>query len=120
MDMIKTALLLMFSLAALPISSIASTLYVIHFEPVSGVLPTAGSFIYDPIAGFSNFTVEWFGNTFDLTSAANAPQVGGSGCDGEASTPAFGFIMMLESATGCNTRPFPVFIDENPVAFHVT
>ena len=66
----------MFSIAAH-----AST-YTITFTG-TGLVPTSGSFNYDPVNGFSNFLVYWpqiLGTTpFDLTSAANNPIGGGCG-----------------------------------------
>jgi len=42
------------------------------------ILPTAGSFQYDPASPqFTDFTVEWDGYTFDLTGSANSPYFGG-------------------------------------------
>lgn len=57
-----------------------STTYTIQFigVPANGILPTAGGFTYDPdTATFSSFLVIWDGITFDLTSAANAPDISG-------------------------------------------
>ncbi len=49
------------------------TNYTINFTG-TGILPTAGSFTYDSTTPqFSDFMVVWDGLTFDLTSAANAP-----------------------------------------------
>jgi len=49
------------------------TTYTINFTG-SGLLPTAGSFTYDPDTyTFSSFLVVWDGLTFDLTNRANNP-----------------------------------------------
>jgi hypothetical protein len=53
------------------VSSAASTAYDINFTVTDGGPAPTGSFIYDPNAGFSDFIVNWDGNTVDLTSAAN-------------------------------------------------
>src|SRR5215469_1023406 len=83
-------------------SQAAQTTYDIEFMTSFGTAPSSGSFTYDPSTGFSAFIVQWDGVTFDLTSAANAPlQFGTTGCDGEGSTPQYGFIIMAEIATGC-------------------
>ncbi len=50
--------------------------YTINFTG-SGILPTSGSFTYDPdTTTFTSFLVTWNGTTFDLTSGANAPVLG--------------------------------------------
>src|SRR5215469_10474882 len=85
----------MFSVAAH-----AST-YNITFKG-TGLVPTSGSFNYDPVNGFSNFLVYWpqiLGTTpFDLTSAANNPIGGGCGTP----TAALAFALMEQSLTGCS------------------
>lgn len=35
--------------------------------------PQSGSFNYDPQSGFSNFVIQYQGESFDLTASANAP-----------------------------------------------
>jgi hypothetical protein len=77
------------------------TTYLINFTATSGVAPTSGSFIYDPSTGFSNFTVVWEGVSIDLTFSAGNPFVASTGCTNEAATPAYGFIIISKSATGC-------------------
>ena len=48
------------------------TTYTIIFNG-TGLLPTAGSFTYDPDTQvFTNFMVKWNGTDFDLTSSANS------------------------------------------------
>lgn len=37
--------------------------------------PESGSFSYDPNSGFSNFMVNYNGDVFDFTSAANVPSI---------------------------------------------
>lgn len=78
--------------------------YNIEFTTSFGTGPSSGSFTYDPSTGFSDFIVQWDGVTFNLTSAANAPLLGtrSTGCDHRGSTPQYGFIIMSQSATGCN------------------
>jgi hypothetical protein len=46
--------------------------------------------------------VQWDGITFDETASANAPQVGGTGCSGESSTPEYTFTILTKTASGCN------------------
>jgi len=68
-----------------------------------------GSFTYDATTlAFLAFTVTFDGLTYDLTSEANAPFIGGStplsspsGCPGAASTPAYGFEIMSALVPGC-------------------
>jgi hypothetical protein len=90
----------MFSVAAH-----AST-YNISFNG-TGLLPTSGSFNYDPVNGFSNFLVYWpqiLGTTpFDLTSAANNPE--GGGC-GTTPTAALAFALLEHTLTGCGTGTY--------------
>ncbi len=84
----------------------AATTYDINFTLTSGTpAPTAGSFTYDPAVGFSNFTVDWNGLTFDLTAAANTILVDsfvGTGCDSESSTPQYAFLVLTKDLTGCS------------------
>jgi hypothetical protein len=82
------------------------TTYEITFtlNPGATTLPASGSFTYDSTnPQFSNFLVSWGGVTFDLAPVANAPDVTGSGCTGEASTPSFGFTIISQSASGCSS-----------------
>jgi hypothetical protein len=67
--------------------------YTITFLDGGPPVPTSGEFTYDPAAGFSNFLVSWDGVTFDLTAAANAPDVT-SPCAGESSSAATSFGLM--------------------------
>jgi hypothetical protein len=51
--------------------------YTITFTGASPALTPTGSFTYDStVPTFSNFLISWDGLTFDLTSSANAPQIG--------------------------------------------
>ena len=87
--------------AAFSVPAYADTItnYTIDFTTASGSpTPLSGSFTYDstnPL--FTNFLVAWNGKTFDLTAEANSPTTAGSGCTGEASTPAYGFGIMSMS-----------------------
>jgi hypothetical protein len=67
------------------------------------VLPTFGSFTYDdsqPYASrFTDFRVDWYGVTFDLTSAANAPLFQGPGAN-ECGTSATGSAVVFAFLTG--------------------
>ena len=69
--------------------------YFVNFSGGS-TLPALGLFTYDATSGFSNFLVSWNSTLFDLTSAANAPGVGGA-CPGASSSPATGFALMDHS-----------------------
>ncbi len=81
----------------------AATTYDINFSLLDEApAPTAGSFTYDPAVGFSNFTVDWNGLTFDLTGAANTIFVAGTGCDSESSTPQYAFLLLTKALTGCS------------------
>lgn len=80
------------------------TTYMINFtgEGGSPLLPTSGSFTYDyTLQTFTNFIVNWDGVAYDLTSSANSPNIGGSGCTGEAATPAFSLLLMEQALSGC-------------------
>jgi hypothetical protein len=104
--------------------------YTISFalEYGTGPLPASGSFTYDadtPL--FTDFRVSWNGLDFDLTSAANAPEV--YGCASPATGAALGFAL-LSGTTGCqseqlwyaSTMPggqpsrFTLFASEEPYA----
>jgi hypothetical protein len=67
--------------------------YTIHFHCFSsgGCLPQpAGVFVYDDSTNqFIQFSVMWDGDSFDLTSAANSPDITGGGppCIGGATGP---------------------------------
>jgi hypothetical protein len=101
----RRLVLLSIAAAALCLPAVkAGTLYTINFSGGSPN-PTSGSFTYDPSTGFSNFTVVWEGSTIDLTASANAPAISGTGCGGEASTPAYAFAIMSQAVTGCPTAP---------------
>jgi hypothetical protein len=79
------------------------TTYTINFTTTSGAAPASGSFSYDSTnPQFTNFIVNWDGFSFDLTSSANSPSVGPSGCPGEASTPLYGFELITQTIpTSC-------------------
>lgn len=67
--------------------------YFVEFSG-SAPLPAIGVFTYDDqLPRFSNFFVSWGGVLFDLTSAANAPAIGGA-CSGATSSPATGFALL--------------------------
>src|SRR5262249_36580797 len=101
----KNLILVLIAAAALFIQAAsAATIYTINFSGGSP-LPTSGSFTYDPVSGFSNFSVVWDNFTFDMTAAANAPSISGTGCSGEASTPSYGFAIMSQSLAGCTASP---------------
>jgi hypothetical protein len=71
-------------------------------NPTFDIVPTSGGFDYDPsnaTTPFSNFTVEWRGVTFDLTSAANFMGFTGFGCDSQTAPPAFAVNTMFQSFT---------------------
>ena len=79
--------------------------YTIAFSPnaLSGIynpniLPTIGAFTYDASLSsdpFSDFTVTWNGETFDMTATANAPQVSGSpACINGATGGAAAFLLL--------------------------
>jgi len=92
-------------LLMLAVPSLASTTYDIVFTTTGGSpAPASGSFTYDSVTGFSAFMVTWDGSTINLMVGANAPDTG-THCTSEGATPAFGFIIMSETATGCGFSP---------------
>jgi PEP-CTERM motif-containing protein len=104
MKAIKYALALgVIALVAWPAHADTFTTYTINFTTTSGSpAPLSGSFIFDSTnPQFSNFITTWNGGTFDLTSSANNPSIGGSGCAGEPSNASTGFSLMSQSLTGC-------------------
>src|SRR5258708_4376935 len=81
----------------------ATISYDISFTLQTGApAPLSGSFTYDPVLGFSSFIVDWDGNSYNLTTAANSPTTSGNGCVGEANTAAWGFAILSKSVTGCS------------------
>ena len=90
--------LLILLAATLASPSVAKAAPMTYFVNFTGglTLPALGVFSYDATSGFSNFLVSWNGTLFDLTSAANAPGVGG-GCPGASSSSATGFALMDHS-----------------------
>jgi hypothetical protein len=104
---LKVAIFLAFSLLASGAGSTTRadtiTTYTINFTTTFGSAPTSGSFTYDSTTpGFKNFRVVWNGLTFDLTSGANRPFVGATGCAGEERTPAYAFSLLAGTLTGCD------------------
>ena len=100
------ALFLLTGAIAIPAHADVITTYDINFSG-GAPNPTSGSFTYDSTSpAFTNFLVIDNGITYDLTASANAPFVGGgTGCAGEASTPAYGFAIISESLSGCSATP---------------
>jgi hypothetical protein len=108
---LKVAIFLAFSLLASGAGSTTRadtiTTYTINFTTTFGPAPTSGSFTYDSTTpGFTNFLVVWNGVTFDLTSSANSPLVGATGCAGEAPTPAYAFSLLTRALVGCTVNYF--------------
>src|ERR1039457_3718761 len=103
-NMLKKVSVICLFLCSVPFSAWADTIteYTINFTTTSGVAPPSGSFTYDStVQSFANFLVSWGGITFDLTAAADSPILFGTGCTGEAATPAYGFAIMSQDVTGC-------------------
>jgi hypothetical protein len=72
--------LLLIAAFGAPLANASPIDYTIDFTTVDGfgVLPTAGSFAYDPgTQTFSDFTVTWDGINLDLTDGANDPNIPG-------------------------------------------
>jgi len=81
------------------------TTYTINFTG-NGLLPTAGSFTFDPdTPKFSNFLVTWDGTIFDLTSSANAPTIfGPPPCIGLATGAAATYILLSGGCPSSGTE----------------
>jgi hypothetical protein len=96
-------LLLVAAGVSLPVHADIITSYTINFTIASGSpAPISGSFNYDSTTpGFTDFLVNWDGFVYDLTASANSPSIAGTGCAGEASTPAYAFAIMSQSLTSC-------------------
>jgi hypothetical protein len=96
------------ALAALGVPASGANIdYEINFSG-SGLLPTSGSFTYDPDPGvdtFSDFIVVWNGYTFDLTASANKPSAGLDGVPycAQLSPAGAGTFAMLSG--GCFGKP---------------
>jgi hypothetical protein len=61
--------------------------------------PESGSFTYSATAGFSNFTVDYDGDVFDLTASANAPTVCVNFSNCSIGDPATGFNLLMTHST---------------------
>ncbi len=100
----KPTNLLFLALCITAVSDAAPLLYNINFtlKPGSTVLPTSGTFRYDQDTGlFSDFIVDFYGNSYDLTESANTPwRYPASGGDCNQSNYEFIF-----NQNGCST-PF--------------
>jgi hypothetical protein len=107
-SMLKKLMLVFLLLVAATVSLPAHatdmiTNYTINFSVASGSpAPISGSFNYDSTnPQFTDFFVNWNGSVYDLTASANSPSIAGTGCAGEASTPAYAFAIMSQSLTNC-------------------
>lgn len=91
------------ALAVLPaVASAAPAAYEVRdFTLEQGTIaPSVGSFVYDPLAGFSAFSLTWRGQTFDLTHAANHPYVVTDGVTLAAGTHADAFALLTQTLPG--------------------
>jgi hypothetical protein len=105
-------LILLASLAApMAMADLADQVaYNITFTGI-GVLPAAGSFIYDPdTTTFSSFFVTWDNISFDLTAAANHPTVnpiaGEPACIGGLTGAAAGFAEITGACPNSDSGVF--------------
>jgi hypothetical protein len=84
-----------------PVADICTTYNITFQAPDTGsIAPTAGSFIYDSSSNtFYDFDVSWDGIIFDLTPAANSPQIDTftSGPCASDTGAVLGFAIMSES-----------------------
>jgi hypothetical protein len=121
----KFAVLFLLAAATFVPAFAAQVQYTIYFQYLDSLSfdysgnslppsPISGSFVYDPSAlaadgvtpaGFLSFDVNWQGQTFDLTSAANNlvpnPQ---TGCDSSVGGSPYAFLLMTEKVTGCDAK----------------
>jgi hypothetical protein len=110
--MIKTLAISLLAIVAVSLPAHATAIeYSIDFtlSEFSVLLPTSGSFDYDPTVGFTNFIVNWDGQTFDLTTAANdltliADPPTGCGPTGSGYQPAYAFQILTGTAAGCDAH----------------
>jgi hypothetical protein len=108
--MLKTLAVSLLAAAALSLPSYAAEIdYNIDFSlsQYSVLLPTSGSFGYDPAVGFTNFIVNWDGESFDLTSAANNLTLTAdppTGCGPATGGYQYAFLLMTRTATGCDAH----------------
>jgi len=85
--------------------------YTINFTLLydsGSIADSTGSFIYDPTLtnGFSNFMVTWNGNTIDMTSFANNPNMGTAGpCDPTGLSNAASSFYILNNPGACSSLP---------------
>jgi hypothetical protein len=97
----RCAVALLGLLATVPVQGSIIT-FVVYFQTTTGSpAPATATFSGDDVTQvFTNFTVNWNGITFDLTSSANAPTIGGTGCPGADSTPLYGFSILIQECSG--------------------
>lgn len=78
----------------------------------SGLLPTSGSFTYDPALGSNNFTaftIIWDSLTFNLASSADSPELLTGEC-GTSSTPTAFFLALTDPAALCGAGATSLWI----------
>lgn len=91
------------ALAFLPaVTRAAPTAYEVKdFTLEQGTIaPSIGGFVYDPLTGFSSFSLDWRGQSFDLTYAANNPYVVTDGATLAAGTHADAFALLTQTLPG--------------------
>ena len=103
----KTLAILVLAAAAFSLPASASAIYNINFGLSQGTPLPTGSFDYDSGSGFTNFTVNWDGQSFDFTPVANGMTLTAdppTGCGPTTSgvQPAYAFQLMTQTAAGCN------------------
>ena len=100
-------------LGALSSVHAAPVKYNIQFTTTSGSpTPASGSFFYDPdVPVFSNFFVVWNAQTYDMTSAANAPSVAIGTCNtaGNGAADTFDFLLNQNCGSGQASNGWSAF-----------
>ncbi len=108
----RSVISLLLAGVVLTVPLVASSIdYEIAFTGASNpgdIAAPTGSFTYDTDAQtFTNFSVNWDGIAFDFTASANAPSLGATGCDGEASSAAYAFQILNQSVSCAVTPGYP-------------
>ena len=108
-------------LGALSSAHAAPVKYNIQFTTTSGSpTPASGSFFYDPdVPVFSNFFVVWNAQTYDMTSAANAPSFALGSCNtpGNGAADTFDFLLNQNCGSGQYSNGWNGYSDDSSTTF---
>ncbi|MCB2184404.1 MAG: VPLPA-CTERM sorting domain-containing protein [Desulfobulbaceae bacterium] len=92
-------MLLVITMTMLSLPVQASTIYeIFDFTLTQGTIaPISGGFTYNPVDGFSDFSVQWYGSSIDMTAAANKPTLYSTGIGYSTGTHIDSIALMTHS-----------------------